>query len=424
MTAIIHNLAHGPLSTLELCNDSATVEFWEALARCTALHTLILKNLRISGNVFPAFWRASFRFESLFLYNTMVNADDNHAPQHWYGARSRRLKHIVLEQNSVLRQSDLASLPWYCAPYLETERCSSGSVSRADMQALQLKIWRASIAARKGCVFYGAGTGDQSELLFLDQEDDEHLMGAEPCCDIEQLRGLIPGRKIREFQCVLPPLNCEFCLVPIIRNMDALEKFSVGPLRHARHELAPLQQHVDTLVELDLWHCNLAEATLVRFLEQCPRLQVFVANRIQAEAVVKSRPWVCTGMRQLRVPLQSTPMSQLHSPVPGLDEEHEQLLERLAGLPCLERFYMPKYWYRCGLDRLRGLAHVQDVYFTATSIISLEEVDARWMVEHWPALKTVRMPAHNIEHNLSLGAGRVFEDHGVECLQLVDGQCP
>jgi hypothetical protein len=82
MTVILPTLSSGLLSTLELRNDPATVEFWTALSACTAHHALILKNLTISGSVFPAFWGATFRVESFFLHNTVVNADDsNHTSQ-------------------------------------------------------------------------------------------------------------------------------------------------------------------------------------------------------------------------------------------------------------------------------------------------------------------------------------------------------
>ena len=57
---------------------------------------------------------------------------------------------------------------------------------------------------------------------------------------------------------------------------------------------------------------------------------------------------------------------------------------------------MPEHWYRCGLERLRGLVHVQDVLFLMYSIDKLTEAEATWMAQHWLELKTVRVTAINV----------------------------
>lgn len=84
-----------------------------------------------------------------------------------------------------------------------------------------------------------------------------------------------------------------------------------------------------------------------------------------------------------------TGKNSAYSSLTAFDEEQEELLERLAGLPCLERFYVPEYWYRCELhcaeselDRLRRLNRVQDIYFSPTSIDELKDADVEWMLEH------------------------------------------
>lgn len=121
--------------------------------------------------------------------------------------------------------------------------------------------------------------------------------------ETEQLRGLIPGKRIREFKCALPPsYRDDGRLATVISNMDALEKSAVLNLWTAKRDLAPLTQHANTLVELDFWGCCLDGQFLIGFLEQCLRLQVFVASRVRAVVAVKSQSWVCTGLRTLRVP--------------------------------------------------------------------------------------------------------------------------
>jgi hypothetical protein len=83
------------------------------------------------------------------------------------------------------------------------------------MRVPQLEIWHVAKAAHEGSMFYAAGTGlDQSEFLFLEQEDEHLMIGHEqqqPSSWGESLsdreftpRRLIPGQRIRAFQCVLP----------------------------------------------------------------------------------------------------------------------------------------------------------------------------------------------------------------------------
>lgn len=60
--------------------------------------------------------------------------------------------------------------------------------------------------------------------------------------------------------------------------------------------------------------------------------------------------------------------------------EQELMLQRLAGLPALERLYLVTQ----GLERLKGLRRVRDVWFELESINRLKVADAEWMVEPWP----------------------------------------
>ncbi|KAG0351414.1 hypothetical protein BG005_009136 [Podila minutissima] len=426
-TAVLHTLSQGPLSTLELSHSTATADFWNAAASCRHLRRLVLKYLDIACDVFQPFWRACHNVETLVLDNAVVYTGGSAI--HWNHKRFARLKHIVLEgEDSALPESYVSSLPWLLAPYLETIYCSNKKgILPVDLNSLVAEIRDATQAAREGKAFYvgdgeaqEGGGGGELHLASGNNNASSHPK-------IEHLlKGLVPGQRVREFMCgnMSPPLYAGD-LHKIIRNMAALEKFCVrrlGRRPNIRHELAPLQQHVNTLVELDIWGCPLEHATLVGFLEQCPRLQVFVADCINAAWVTRSRPWVCAGLRKFRVQFHVYNGSNMDT---WFDKQQEMLLERLAGLPCLERLYVPEYWYRCGLEHLKGLAHVQDVYF-GSSIDELQEADARWMVEQWPELKTVRMPAPSVgtDSRMSVDSARVFEDHGVECLTILYGDCP
>ncbi|KAG0022195.1 hypothetical protein BGZ81_008635 [Podila clonocystis] len=208
---------------------------------CKHLRTLVLKDLAISRDVFQPFWRACHLVERLVLDCATVHADKS--AHRWHRKRLARLKHIVLKGNSsVLNGGD--------------EMAQEGGGSELQ------------IASTTSSSSDPAGT-----------EHDHHL------------QGLVPGKRIREFQCVnLPrPLDAGD-LHKILSNMDALEKLYVRQLGRrldTPHELAALSQHMETLVELDIWGCALEQCMLVSFLEQCPRLQVFVADSIRVLAAAQ-----------------------------------------------------------------------------------------------------------------------------------------
>lgn len=71
------------------------------------------------------------------------------------------------------------------------------------------------------------------------------------------------------------------------------------------------------------------------------------------------------------------------------DREQEHLLERLAGMPCLEKFFITDHFYKFGLDRLRGLTQVLDLWLPSRVFRKLTIADVEWMGRHWPRLKAV-----------------------------------
>ncbi|KAG0034594.1 hypothetical protein BGZ82_005695 [Podila clonocystis] len=231
MTTIVHTLANGPLSTIELSNEPATATFWDALASCTRLRTLVLRTLTIPSDQFLSFWRVCFQVESLFLPTAIINCD-GHATQSWFFKRSARLKHIVLENDFTLKRNyeyELrwainSSRPWLCTPFLESFHCT-GDVRIEDMSGLVEEIEYATKAAAGGRELYLNG-GLAQGALSVKEDDCDHrrFRTPEDPIDTEQFRGLIPGKRIREFHCPLPNLTSG-ALAKLISNMDALEKF-------------------------------------------------------------------------------------------------------------------------------------------------------------------------------------------------------
>lgn len=127
------------------------------------------------------------------------------------------------------------------------------------------------------------------------------------------------------------------------------------------------------------------------------------------------QPWVCVGLRQLNVQLMSRVASWKEREVSVL--EQEVVLQRLAGLPALEFFFMPKYWHLVtpGLERLKGLRKVRDVWFVPESINKLKIADAEWMVQHWPDLKMVHVLDKRDLKDIPV-AVKVLGDHGVSVI--------
>lgn len=72
---------------------------------------------------------------------------------------------------------------------------------------------------------------------------------------------------------------------------------------------------------------------------------------MESGVVLKSRLWVCVGMKTLKVEFYSE--KETSAPL-EFGREQEHLLERLVEAPCLEIFFITEHFYKFGLDRLEG----------------------------------------------------------------------
>ncbi|KAF9373988.1 hypothetical protein CPB97_000202 [Podila verticillata] len=412
-----------PLSSIELYLRPGTNAFWAALLTCTTLRSLTLSSLHVDIKHVYRLWKVAQRVESITFRNATTKAA-SHIFRPAYRKPFFRLKHLVFEGDSSLHWMNGLSLPWLRAPNLETIRCTSASaISYLDVLNLRLEAKAATEAAAEGALFYGPSEAEsrvhyeRGQFRDLWQGRNDMWCLGDPKEELELYRGWVPGRRIREFECVLPDMH-HCVMADVITNMEALEKFVVHGVNDAMRALAPLKQHVETLVELDVRDCSLTSEMLVMFLEQCPRLEVFTADKVDAAVAVTSQPWACASMRQLRVEFYSVPEK---SSLSGFDGKQKEMMERLGGLPSLERFSMPENWYRGGLDPLKRLVRVQDVQFTSPSVEKLTVADAQWMVKHWPVVKRVRV-LPTTEAMIASEVVNIFKDHGVECLSRLDSQ--
>lgn len=102
--------------------------------------------------------------------------------------------------------------------------------------------------------------------------------------------------------------------------------------------------------------------------------------------MLKSRPWVCMGMKTFKVEFYSE--KETSDPL-EFDQEQEHLLERLTGMPCLENFFITNHFYKFGFDRLRGLTQILDLWLPSKVFRKLTVADVEWMGQHWPQLKAI-----------------------------------
>ncbi|KAF9299099.1 hypothetical protein BGZ74_009106 [Mortierella antarctica] len=397
LTEIVQNLTRqkvNPLSTIELHTQAGPVAFWTALSTCH-LTSLTLADLFVDEIKFPAFWKVCSTVKSIHLRNTQARAD-GHPAEPKFRKRFFRLKHLIMEGASALLWSSMGgkpALPWIRAPNLETVSLTGyETLHKSDLKNWVLDIDFAKQAADSGCMFYGRdGIEYYMEYEYynayeLPDNGGDGLDDDQEGLEMLQYDGLIPGAKIHSFDCRYPPLD-DCTISVLIGNMDSVQKMAVNRLKNAIRSLASLMAHLETLVELDLWKCYLTSTMVVRFLEECPRLQVFVGDVVESGVVWKSRPWTCVGMKKLDIEFYSE--QELSEPL-EFDHEQEHILERLAQMPCLETFSMPAYFYRFGLNHLRRLVQVHDVSFSSEAYLKLTVSDVKWMGQHWPRLKVVR----------------------------------
>lgn len=302
---VVQNLAKrkdNPLSSIELNTQAGSLEFWLALSTCRRLRSLTLVDLLINEPKFPAFWKVCSTVESIHLRNTKAQAY-GHPAEPAFRKRFFRLKHLTMEGASALLWGGLSgqsSLPWIRAPNLETVSLTGEEILRkSDLKNWVLDIEWANEAADLGSVFYGRN-GIEYDLEYMYSSSYEApdngsdiVDGDEEDLDMEQYDGLIPGKKIHSFECRYPPLDYGGSMSTVIENMHLVQKMSINRLKSASRCLESLSEHLETLVELNIWQCYLPSTTVVMFLEECPLLQVFVGDVVGSGVVLESQPWVC-----------------------------------------------------------------------------------------------------------------------------------
>ncbi|KAG0020894.1 hypothetical protein BGZ82_011476 [Podila clonocystis] len=299
---IVQNLTNqivNPLSSIELHIQAGPVELWTALSNCL-LKSLTLKDILSTYSCFQRSGRSAPQ-SSRFIFAIQEHGQTATPAEIKFRKRFFCLKHLIMEGTSALlwrRMSGRSALPWIRAPNLETVSLTGyEALHKSELENWVLDIDFAKQAADSGYdieyEYYNAYEAPDNKGDGLD-EDQEDL-------EIEQYSGVIPGAKIHSYECRYPPQDYGGTMSVVIENMDSVQKMAVNRLKNAPRGLHSLTAHLETLVELDLWQCYLPSTTVVRFLEECLRLQAFVGDALMSDVVRKSRPWACVGMKKVKI---------------------------------------------------------------------------------------------------------------------------
>ncbi|KAF9311938.1 hypothetical protein BG003_006837, partial [Podila horticola] len=383
-TALVHSLAYGPLSSVELTSiDKASTEFWEALSQCRTLKSFRLDNVCFPiGAAGPVFWKICRSVESLTVI--LCEAMDCLLIH----TRMFRLKHLVVDRSEVqgqLDEWDEFAKPWICSPNLESLEYSYSSTSSGEdeFHEMVLDIKAAIAAAAEGRNHYASEEADEVD----DKKED-----------IEQYRGLIPGKKLHSLETDNYGIRDED-LGYIVHNMDTLRKLCVPWASLGALALEALDRHRHTVVELDLLCDGTNASQILNTVMSCPRLQILTLCNIASTALLESKPWACLRLKRLALNFQKLEWADIEdSRGAKITSESRAIWLRTSQLTELEYLNMdphggwgpgfrPDFTLACGLEQLSTLTKLRRVH---VDLVSLAVSDAEWMVEAWPGLEVVR----------------------------------
>ncbi|KAG0096587.1 hypothetical protein BGZ93_004315 [Podila epicladia] len=391
-TALVHSLAHGPLSSVELTSiDRASTEFWEALSQCRTLKSFRLENVSFPiGAAGPAFWKICRSVEILSVI--LCEAVDCLLIHN----RMLRLKHLVVDRSEVQGQLDewnKSAKPWICSPNLESLKYSYSSTSNGEdeFHEMVLDIKAAIAAAARGINHYATPSSDQGT-----DDDDENM---------EQYRGLIPGRKLHSLETDNYGIRDED-LGFIVDNMDTLRTLCVSWVSIGALALEALGRHRHTIVELDLQCDGINSSHLVNTVMSCTQLQVLTLRNIPSAALLESEPWACLQLKRLALNFQRLGVDMDDPQGARIISESRAVWQRISRLMELEHVDMnpnggwvpgfrPDFTLACGLGQLRALTKMRSIYI---DLLKLALSDAEWMVRAWPKLEVIRGQNPRLDH--------------------------
>ncbi|KAF9384772.1 hypothetical protein CPB97_005391 [Podila verticillata] len=303
------------------------------------------------------------------------------------------VKHLTVDRSEIEGQRDDWQLTksWTCSPNLETLKyCrSSTSPCEDEFHAMAEDIKAAIAAAAEGRNHYINYNDD-------DEEKDE---------DMEQYRGLIPGKKLHTLETDNHDIRDED-LGFIVNNVNTLRKLCVPYFSFGAVTFEALDRHRHTIVELNL-RCGPTDSSQVlNTVTRCSQLQILTLSDVDSEAFVQSNSWSCLGLKLLAITFQKWGSDQSSRQIASESQAVWQRVSRLTKLEHLDLFphggwnpgFQPVFSRQCGLGQLSTLTELRQIDMDFLQAI---QSNAHWMVGAWPRLKVVRC------QNLPTDRGRI-----------------
>ncbi|KAG0016817.1 hypothetical protein BGZ81_011029 [Podila clonocystis] len=309
LTSILLNL--GPTNTLhsfELCDSSASPYFWTALSQCPQLVSLTLTRSTVPASAFTAFWNTCAALESIHVESVEICSGGMPLPKPPRRSSSGaflRLKHLthtyvhlspkhseqqIQDQDQAQNVEDLAIFPWIFAPHLETLCLVDWSHRSAPTFSLSHMVEDIRLAQE------AAAAGRDHYFKHSNGEEQPTQQLSAPC-----YYGLIPFSNLHTL--AIHSQRCRDRYIAfLIDTIDILHKITLAFSGPALQTFCALGRHKRHLTEVDVRFCDVDSVQVLTLLASCEKLEVLAATEIRAQDVVQCRkPWVCLGLKKLRV---------------------------------------------------------------------------------------------------------------------------
>ncbi|KAF9953944.1 hypothetical protein BGZ72_005049 [Mortierella alpina] len=407
-------------------NPPPAVEFWEAVCRMTQLESLSVGGLDITIRLVPAFWQAiSVHTSELILDRvTFLEEDQDHDQNHGsITYNDTQLGNPLSKQHYDLAGPGSRQLQFtYLRKLSLFKLLGSGNSQQTKIlenaPLLATFTWKGDLTFEFPLLSFGKclHSGRLSHLTSLDLRGGDIKLGDDDLCQV-------------------------------LGAMSRLEKLMVPNSGMGSKAMAQLIRHANTVEALDISGCVGVDSKMIQaILSTFLLLEVFIADKISVHDIMEGDPWVCRGLRELKIDIElgyakMDTEAEADPEVDGeawtmkrnninwgsgswwnqkhiadneiqrfeKDERQQIVFERLSGLEMLEELNIIQLKDRPsstvepltvgmvpkildlrlinGLDRLRTLRRLRCFYFAGPQEMS--EIDVHWMAEHWKALSHI-----------------------------------
>ncbi|KAF9911842.1 hypothetical protein EC991_002145 [Linnemannia zychae] len=364
-------LANNPnLTTVDIAEMHYTPEkvFWNAIELHPSIKSLSLDQVRIEqGDLQEHFWKACGRLERLMLQRCRI----------WDSNNSVVVIPVIFRRLQELHIENL----FYPLPHVQIE-------------LLRL--------APQLCSFYWRG----GMIHGLARDTLLNILGSGRLPNLDSID--IMGMNIGD-------LDGEH----IVQCMSRVRRLSLYQTNFGSSSLQALQQHFNTIEELNLMQCPLitsSDVTLI--LRSCPVLRVFKAETIVSDDIKDGEIWPChEHLHTLSLYFHLTQADRI--------TDSRRIFLLLSKLKALQRLNISRYMsphervfaiasslqlkLDHGLAQLASLRHLEALYFDRLEQ-TMTMAEAEWMEQNWKALRTIRGTFNMTNPTLSKDISKFFAD--------------